>query len=128
MTKPPPYIRDSDELLSLMRESSSTRLVVLFDLGGRAVPGVVEWPEGDLNPSSALAYAEADSEAEKLFFAAMKADANPDLVEEWARLPLRYHAFYSGCLLPEHPHAPAEPGRTVEDTHQERQRLLDSGS
>ena len=113
MSRPLRFIRSAADLLALMRESPSTRQAITThkrDLAGRAVRAIADRVDLATPIVAVLAYIASGSEAERLFLDAVTADATPAATEAWARLPLRYAARYSACLLPEHPDAPRQPG------------------
>jgi hypothetical protein len=121
MPTPLRFLRRAEDVLSIMRESPSTRQLITTakkDIAGRPVRAVADVQDEPGAVPVLLAYLAANSEAEGLFMDAMRADATHGAAEAWARLPLRYHAFYSACLLPDHPDAPRKPGGLANDMHQ----------
>lgn len=106
-------ISTAEALLQLLRQSPTSRMVLAegkIGREGRAIRAVVERHDRPLPVITPLAYLCRGSEADELISAAIRADSMPEGAAEWARLPVRFHEFYDACLLPEHPHAPCEPG------------------
>jgi hypothetical protein len=113
MTTPLRFLRRAEDVLSLMRERPSTRIIALTDkrhMDGGPVYAVADRIGFDVPAVTILAYVSPRSEAEKLFRDAMGADADPANRAAWEALPVRFHAAYGACLLPAHPDAPAAPG------------------
>ena len=111
MTTTPRQITRRSELLALLRESPSTRLVSDIyddDNGGERVRYVSDSAGMD-NGASIIAEITPGSAADQLCTAIMQADTMTD-AEAWAKLPLRYQVFGSSYLLPDHPNAPTAPG------------------
>ena len=100
-----PVIRTTQELLTLMRASPATRIVGEFGSDSRRA--VIDCPHEVRLPRRVLAYLDSGSAADHLVTAAIQAaTASPEI---WRTLPLRYHDFFSACLLPEHPNVRSGP-------------------
>lgn len=116
MTQHLRFLRTPEDVVSLMRESPSTRLITLTDkrhLDGGPVYAVADRIGFDVPALTFLAYVSPRSAAEKLFQDAARADADPENRAAWEALPVRFHAAYGACLLPDHPEAPKAPGRAA---------------
>jgi hypothetical protein len=115
------------DLVALMRESPATRVVITmaeWERDGRPIRAVVDWPDDPLVTRTTVAYVAPESEADDLVNEAIAADADAVWAEVWAQLPVRYHVFYDGCMLVEHPHAPRTRGDSDELSPTAKGRLL----
>lgn len=116
MTTPLRFLRRAEDVLALMGESPSTRIMARTDkrhMDGGPVYAIADRIGFDVPAVTVLAYVSPRTAAEKLFTDAMGADADPANRAAWEALPVRFHAAYGACLLPAHPDAPQAPGEAA---------------